>query len=213
MPKDIQSAFLSCKVKNTSNYLLLAGQANVFFNGNFVAKSQIPHVSPQERFSCSLGVDPAIRIMYHPQSKKVKSSGASFLSPFAARTTTTSYEQVVTIRNTRLSQVHRLLLKEQIPVSRDARIKVNVLEPCTLTTGLWTGRNAALHVMDGVEVHWASKREDGNDDSRLSMEELTAEAAQGIIEWVAKIEPGASLDVNLAWEVVSPAEIEWFMQD
>lgn len=42
VPRDTPSAFLRCKVKNTSSYVLLPGQANIFLNGGFVAKSTIP---------------------------------------------------------------------------------------------------------------------------------------------------------------------------
>ena len=45
VPKEAPSAFLQAKVKNTSQYLLLPGNANIFLENNFVAKSTIP-VSP-----------------------------------------------------------------------------------------------------------------------------------------------------------------------
>jgi uncharacterized protein (TIGR02231 family) len=45
VPKEAPSAFLQAKVKNTSQYLLLPGKANIFLENNFVAKSTIP-VSP-----------------------------------------------------------------------------------------------------------------------------------------------------------------------
>ena len=45
VPKEAPSAFLQAKVKNTSQFLLLPGNANIFLENNFVAKSTIP-VSP-----------------------------------------------------------------------------------------------------------------------------------------------------------------------
>lgn len=45
VPKETSSAFLQAKVKNTSQYLLLPGNANIFLENNFVARSTIP-VSP-----------------------------------------------------------------------------------------------------------------------------------------------------------------------
>jgi len=45
VPKEAPSAFLQAKVKNTSQFLLLPGKANIFLENNFVAKSIIP-VSP-----------------------------------------------------------------------------------------------------------------------------------------------------------------------
>jgi len=36
---------------------------------NFVAKSTAPDVSPQETFSCSLGMDPLVRVTYYPPAR------------------------------------------------------------------------------------------------------------------------------------------------
>jgi uncharacterized protein (TIGR02231 family) len=47
IPREQQSAFLQAKILNTSEYLLLPGQANIFLDDNFVTKSQIP-----VRFQC-----------------------------------------------------------------------------------------------------------------------------------------------------------------
>ena len=42
VPREQQSAFLQAKIRNKSEYLLLPGQANIFLDDNFVAKSPIP---------------------------------------------------------------------------------------------------------------------------------------------------------------------------
>ncbi len=41
VPKRVAHAFLKATVKNTSNYALLAGPANVFLDNNFLTKVQI----------------------------------------------------------------------------------------------------------------------------------------------------------------------------
>jgi len=134
------------------------------------------------------------------------------LSPLSAKTTTTLYEQAVSIKNTRLSRVHRLLLKEQIPVSRDARFKVNLLEPRALATASSSKgvKNDAVAVTESIKVQWASRNEeeDGN-AAKVPREESTAESAQGLLEWIITIEPGSTTDVNLSWEVISPLGVEW----
>ena len=38
IPKSVAHAFLNIKVKNESNYALLAGDANVFLDNNFLTK-------------------------------------------------------------------------------------------------------------------------------------------------------------------------------
>lgn len=42
IPREQQSAFLQAKIRNNSGYLFLPGQANIFLDDNFVAKSPIP---------------------------------------------------------------------------------------------------------------------------------------------------------------------------
>lgn len=206
VPKEVASAFLRCKVKNTMQYLMLPGQANVFLNGNFVAKSQIPHVSPQESFACSLGVDPAIRITYHPQTKKVRTSGGSVLSSFSAKTKTTTFEQSISVKNTRLSKVHRLLLKDQIPIASQADLKVTLFEPSGMVpSGKGNnGKNCVHTLSEGIQVHWAPKK-----DSDVPEEELSMDQAQGILEWIIEMAPGSNVDVKLSWEVVAPVDFDW----
>ena len=158
----------------------------------------LQHVSPKESFSCSLGVDPAVRVMYHPQSKKSKSAGSYML---ASKTMGTSFRQRTTIKNTRSTALHKLVLTDQVPVSDDARIKVNVLEP----TDLQIGKNAKeTQVRPGVKARWAQK----NANAR-TMEEGGGEAGLGIVQWICEIGPGASVDIDLAWDVVVPAGVEW----
>ncbi|KIO30856.1 hypothetical protein M407DRAFT_20178, partial [Tulasnella calospora MUT 4182] len=120
VPKAQTSAFLKCKVKNTSQYILLPGQTSVFMDDNFVCKSSLPSVSPNESFSTSLGVDPAIRITYHPQQKKSKSATGGLLSN---KIDVTSYVQRITVKNTRATAATPLFIKDQIPVSEDSDFK------------------------------------------------------------------------------------------
>ncbi|KAH8115721.1 hypothetical protein DFH11DRAFT_1834901 [Phellopilus nigrolimitatus] len=204
IPKDVQSVFLRCKVKNTTKYVLLPGQANVFLNGSFVAKSSISHVSPQESFSCSLGVDPAVRITYHPQSKKTKTTGGTVLT---TKMKTVTFEQAITVKNSRLTRLPRLLIKDHVHVSRDAKIKVNVIEPKGLSVG--GGRGKAVALQNGVVVRCVQRGGDDIGEARSYEEESSLESAQGLLEWVCDMEPGATVDVSLVWEVSAPAYTEW----
>ncbi|KAH8115703.1 hypothetical protein DFH11DRAFT_1543173 [Phellopilus nigrolimitatus] len=203
VPKDVQSVFLRCKVKNTTKYVLLPGQANIFLNGSFVAKSSISHVSPQESFSCSLGVDPAVRITYHPQSKKTKTTGGTVLT---TKMKTVTFEQAITVKNNRLTRLPRLLIKDRVHVSRDAKLKVNVLEPKGLSAG---GKGKAVTLQNGVAARWVQRGGDDVGEAKVSQDESSAESAQGLLEWVCDIEPGATVDVSLVWEVSAPSDTEW----
>ncbi|KAG5221498.1 mucoidy inhibitor [Salix suchowensis] len=98
------------QVKNVSEYALVAGPANVYIDGSFVAKSRIPVVNPQETFECPLG-------------KKASCSG------LINKTTTTVYYRQATIRNTKPVAIQNLKILDRVPVSENAQIVVKLLSP------------------------------------------------------------------------------------
>lgn len=116
----------------------------------------------------------------------------------------TYYEQKITIKNTRLSQLPRLIVKDQIFVSRDARFKVRLLEPRSLS-----GPQKEGTVNRSVTVRWSSWK--AGDDNE-STADVDMESAQGMLEWNCNIDPGATVDLSLAWEVSAPAGVEWIKQ-
>jgi hypothetical protein len=174
------------------------------------------HVSPQESFTASLGVDPAVRVTYHPQSKKSKTTGGGVLS---TKHTLTSFEQGITIKNTRLTQLHRLLVKDQIPVSNDARIKVALVEPKVLAgAGKSAAAGVGVSASKGVRVRWVPKNGENNVSAKTASassaaatanDELDAESARGMLEWVCEIEPSSNVDLVLGWEVSAPVGLDW----
>ncbi|XP_048249176.1 protein F37C4.5-like isoform X2 [Haliotis rufescens] len=123
LPKVEPRAYLQAKVTNNSMFTLLPGATSIFLDNSFVAKAEIKLVSPGEEFLCSLGVDPAVRVMYKPLKKFMGSSG------LISKSTTTTFEQVVEIKNTHEYTID-IVLKLQLPRSSDEKIKVALLEPC-----------------------------------------------------------------------------------
>ncbi|KIM19584.1 hypothetical protein M408DRAFT_334339 [Serendipita vermifera MAFF 305830] len=217
VPKEQPSAFLRARVKNTSPYLFLPGRANIFLDDNFVAKSEIEHVSPNETFNCSLGVDPQIKVTYHPRTKKSRLQGGLL----STRTTTTASHQKITIKNNRSAAIPRLLVREQIPVSHDERLKVTLIDPAniefpnrnTISAGSFKGDKVAgvlkpVKLSKGVSVRWKVNDDDepeGDADSTAGVDG----AREGMIEWICEIGSGQSTDLNLAWDVTAPSGLNW----
>ncbi|KAF8313120.1 hypothetical protein DL93DRAFT_2044144, partial [Clavulina sp. PMI_390] len=117
-----------------SSYVGLLGPSSVFLDGNFVAKSTVPNVSPSESFTCSLGVDPSVRITFHPQSKVSTTTGGTGFSSFIGnnnpKMNVTSFKQRITIKNARANTaISKLVVQDRIPVSEDSRIKVTISQP------------------------------------------------------------------------------------
>eukprot|EP00058_Branchiostoma_floridae_P027148 XP_002612639.1 hypothetical protein BRAFLDRAFT_78733 [Branchiostoma floridae] len=87
-PKRSPHAFLRATVKNDSEYALLAGPVNVYLDNNFIAKSDLRTVAPSEEFTCSLGADPAVKVIYKPLHKYREQSGV------ISKTTQMTYRQM-----------------------------------------------------------------------------------------------------------------------
>lgn len=137
VPAKATNAFLTAKVINTSTYALLAGPTSIFLDNNFIAqvrlkiqnsnfdlitifrtlKGQLKAVSPQEEFSCSLGVDPAIRVTYKPAKNYTEESG------LLTKSTKLSTDQTIEVKNTRATMV-QIKVADQLPLSTDEKIKV-----------------------------------------------------------------------------------------
>ena len=141
VPKKNAYAYIKAKVTNTSEYSLLAGPANVFLDNNFVAKTELKSYSPQEEFYCSLGVDPAIRIEYKPIRKYKEQSG------LISKSTTTTYEQLIEIKNTTANNI-KLLLSENLPLTNDEKITVKLIEPV-----LKNNQNVKLNKSNNIEFN------------------------------------------------------------
>ncbi|KDN41052.1 hypothetical protein RSAG8_07758, partial [Rhizoctonia solani AG-8 WAC10335] len=207
VPREKESVFLTCKVVNSSEFTLLPGEASVFMDDNFVSKSQIDHVSPNDSFKTSLGVDSSLRVAYPPAktlNRTATQSGFSFLA--REKQSISAQAQRITIRNSRLTSVSDLRVVDHLPVSTDARLKVNVISPSGLhvqqgpgsPTSPDSGSNKDkelpwTNVRKGVKARWAPLDVGG----------------EGTVEWRCEIGPGEELELELAWEVSAPAGQQW----
>ena len=124
VPRKNAHAYIKAKVKNTSEFALVSGPANVFLDNNFVSKTELKSYSPQEELDLSLGVDPAIKMDYKPVKKYTESTGIKVLN----KTVTTSYVQIIEIKNTSQNKA-KILLVDNLPLSSDEKVKVKLLEP------------------------------------------------------------------------------------
>ncbi|EJD47257.1 hypothetical protein AURDEDRAFT_184088 [Auricularia subglabra TFB-10046 SS5] len=197
VPKEVPTVFVQCKVKNTSDYPFLTGPASVYMGNSFVSRSLIPNVSPQEHFTMSLGADAAMRVTYHPQQKKIKLPTGSIFS--TSKTSTTSYLQRISVKNTRLAAVPRLVVRDGVPSSTDSRIKVNVVEPKELPSG-GPASAAGVAVKDGVRARWAQKNGERS---------LDGDTGDGQLEWICAIPAGGEVDLGLAWDITTPTGVQW----
>ncbi|MBX2967339.1 MAG: DUF4139 domain-containing protein [Cyclobacteriaceae bacterium] len=131
-PKLDQDAFLLARATGWEEFSLLPGEANVFFEGTFVAKTFIDPNNIKDTLSVSLGRDKRIVV----KREKVKD--------FTMRRTIGSnlreaYAWEVSVRNTKNEPV-KILVEDQVPVSRNNQIEVTVLDVGGATYNKNTGK-------------------------------------------------------------------------
>lgn len=122
VPKRQQTAFLTAKVVNNSEFPLLGGAMNVFLDGTFVATSQLRTVMAGEKFDLALGADEGISVKHKRVQKFTEDTG---LTNSGKRIT---YEYLLTIQNNKKT-AERVIVVDQLPLSRNEKVVVKQLTP------------------------------------------------------------------------------------
>lgn len=122
VPKRQQTAFLTTKVVNSTDFPLLAGAMNVFLDGTFVATSNLRTVMAGEKFDLALGADEGISVKHKRVQKFTEDTG---LTNSGKRVT---YEYLLTIQNNKKS-AERVIVVDQLPLSRNEKIVIKQLAP------------------------------------------------------------------------------------
>jgi uncharacterized protein (TIGR02231 family) len=119
-PKMDLNAYLVAELKNWEQYKLLSGEANVYFENKFIGKTFISEQSVDNLLRLSLGKD--TRIVGKREEienfKARKTIGSNIRESFGYK---------ISVRNTK-SETVKVLLEDQVPVSQDSDIEVDVEE-------------------------------------------------------------------------------------
>ncbi|KAL0570837.1 hypothetical protein V5O48_011120 [Marasmius crinis-equi] len=235
VPKVDTRVHLKAKIKNNSEYALLAGTTSVYVDGSFISKSDMPAVSPQESFDCPLGLDQSVRITYHPISKKSTTSGLYIKS------TSYVYIQRLTVHNTKTIDIPFIKIVDQIPVSEDSAINVKLVSPGLKLPG--GGAAAALESSAatlGKSSSSSAKKSDSTVGhtraTSVSVADVIASSAgpsvkvangimaqwdgadeesvdgdalgrDGKVNWLCEVPAGEKVNLNLQWEVSMPVKM------
>lgn len=122
IPKLNQLAYLKAKIKNRSDYPFLAGTSNIFLDNSFVANSAFKLVAPDEEFQASLGVDEGIKVEYKFLKRFQKNEG------LINKKIKVVYNYQIIIKNNKKTDA-KIIVKDQIPVSGNKEIDVELLNP------------------------------------------------------------------------------------
>jgi uncharacterized protein (TIGR02231 family) len=122
IPKQTPAAFLTAKVTNSSDFPLLPGAMAVFLDDTFVASSAVPIVMPGEKFDLALGADEGVSVKRKLINRFVEDTGV------VNKSKRVTYDILLTVQNNKKT-AEKLVLTDQIPVSRHEKIIVKVLAP------------------------------------------------------------------------------------
>lgn len=124
-PKIDADAFLTARLTGWEELGLLPGEANIFMEGTFVAKSFLNPNEVRDTLTISLGRDRRVVV----RRDKVKDLTSRRVISSNKRET---YAFDIEVRNTRNQPVD-LVVEDHIPVSRNSQIEVDLIEAGTAT--------------------------------------------------------------------------------
>jgi uncharacterized protein (TIGR02231 family) len=120
IPKLDPDAFLVAQLNGWEKYNLLNGTANVYFQGTYVGETQLTTQNTDDTLTLSLGRDKKVVVK---RERLNEYSSKRFIGSNIRETVT--YR--ITVRNTKPEAV-RLTLEDQVPVSQNSDIEINVEE-------------------------------------------------------------------------------------
>ena len=121
MPRLVSFAYLQAEVTNpATGVTLLPGKANILREQTFIGTSNLDNIAPAQNFTLNLGIDEGWKIERNLVQRQVdkKLIGGNKRVTYAYRI----------IINNLLAAESSLKLLEQLPVSRDERIKVRLVQ-------------------------------------------------------------------------------------
>lgn len=174
VPKIRAAAFLRARMQNTSSVTILRGRAGMTVDGTFLGTTTLPNCAPNDSFNISLGVDPSILVTYAKPS--VRRIGGGFFS----KEHTAVFRRTCWVKNTKSIAVD-LIVSEQVPLSEDDKLRVQILEPKGLER-------------EGDQVKMAMQTGSGT----VSL------AKNGEVKWMFKLQPGKDIRLALEYEAKVP---------
>jgi uncharacterized protein (TIGR02231 family) len=120
VPRLAEEAYLRAKITNTSEYILLPGQASIFHEGDFVGSTWLETVVPSQEFEAQLGVDDRVKVERELTTREISKTliGNTRKNVFGFKITVSSF----------LAWPTRVTLYDQFPVPRNEQIKSKLQE-------------------------------------------------------------------------------------
>ena len=117
-----ENAHLRATITNTTERVLLKGDASIFLGSEYVGTTKVKMTAPNEQFQIFLGIDDAIKIKREPIERAVDKG--NILQNDLRRST---YAYLITVHNYAVAP-RKIVIQDHLPVPQHERIKVKVLQ-------------------------------------------------------------------------------------
>ena len=185
-PKLRAVAFLKVDFRNTSMLTIPQGSAGLTVDGAFLGETELSRCNANESLSLNLGIDPNVLVTYEQPAVKRSSQGWPHTKDGGV------YRRTCTVTNTRPDRAIEGKVFEQVPVSEDDRLKIEVLQPKGLSR-------------EGIEVSSGVPLEDGKSDGKGWGHATASLGRDGEIMWQFKIGPGRGVRFVVEYEAKFPS--------
>lgn len=119
-PKLNPAAFLTARLTSWEKYNLLPGEANLFFEGTYLGKTQINPQATGDTLAISLGKDDAVMVK---RTKDTQYKDKAFIG--SKQTTTIGW--TIELRNKKRQGIH-LVVEDQYPITTTDQIEVELIK-------------------------------------------------------------------------------------
>lgn len=123
-PRVSPYAYLGTRVRNAKDLQLLAGEVNIFLDGDYVGRSRISNIGPGEEFDLSLGIDENVKVERKEVEKKVDDV---LIAGIASPNRKTEFKYLISAENYKPKPID-MIIYEATPVSQNDRIKVKITD-------------------------------------------------------------------------------------
>eukprot|EP00996_Jenningsia_fusiforme_P006917 NODE_882_length_1847_cov_32.739155_g783_i0.p1 GENE.NODE_882_length_1847_cov_32.739155_g783_i0~~NODE_882_length_1847_cov_32.739155_g783_i0.p1 ORF type:complete len:561 (+),score=145.77 NODE_882_length_1847_cov_32.739155_g783_i0:69-1685(+) len=124
VPKLAAKAYLKARLVNTTDFPLLAGEASVFLDNNFVTTTQLPLVSPGDDQWVFLGVDDSIAVTHTLVRRQEQLEGGMISS----KRRKIVFEYKIEIKSNKTAE-EEVVVWDQLPISSNKLVVVELQQP------------------------------------------------------------------------------------
>ena len=119
-PQIDEQLHLRASIENTTERVLLNGDANIFLSSEYVGTTRVKTTSPTEKFKIFLGIEDNIKVKRELIERNVEKGNA-----LQGNIRRISYAYLITVHNY-ANAPRKVVIRDHLPVSQHERVKVKV---------------------------------------------------------------------------------------